>query len=141
MLESGDCLKKKEWQYIGAMSWIWVIIEIGAMTFKGLHYGKLNLDPEAPQLTLTHQERPLFSLPYQRINNSTVNKQDIIIETINDDLGNEDAMCEIRLHVEEPKEEKEDEGEQMEVEEEGSRPKDNLADQIYKHIVERAKIG
>lgn len=111
------------------------------MTFKGLNFGKLNLDPESPQLTLAHKDRPLFSLPYERINNSTFNKQDIIIETTNQDLGNEDAMCEIRLHIEEPKEDKEAEGEQMEVEGEPARTKENPAEQIYKHIVERAKIG
>jgi hypothetical protein len=115
--------------------------QIGAMTYRGLNYGKLELEGDAPLLTLTHQGRPLLSVPYQRINNSTVNKQDIIIETTVDDLGNDDIMCEIRLHVEEPREEKEVEGEAMEVEEEASLPKVNVAEKIYKHIVERAKIG
>ena len=108
------------------------------MTYRGLNYGKLELEGDAPLLTLTHQGRPLLSVPYQRINNSTVNKQDIIIETTVDDLGNDDIMCEIRLHVEEPREEKEVEGEAMEVEEEASLPKVNVAEKIYKHIVERA---
>lgn len=48
-------------------------------------------------------------------------------------------MCEIRFHVEEPKEEKEDGGE-MEVEGEETE-KESAAEKIYKQIVERAKIG
>ncbi len=79
------------------------------MSFKGLNYGQLDMNSEAT-LTLLQHERPLLSLNYDKINNSTINKNDIIIETIPEDLGNEDFMCEIRFHVEEPKEEKEVEG-------------------------------
>ena len=44
-----------------------------------------------------------MSLPYSSINNSTFNKHDLIIETTAENLGNDDCLCEIRFHVEEPK--------------------------------------
>jgi hypothetical protein len=78
------------------------------MSFKGLNYGQLSLSNEAI-LSLVHKDRPILTLNYDHINNSTVNKQDIIIETTSEDLGNEDLMCEIRFHVEEPRQDKEEE--------------------------------
>jgi len=50
---------------------------------------------------------PVLSINYSSINNSTINKQDIIVETAVEEVGNDDCMCEIRFHVEEPKEERE----------------------------------
>jgi hypothetical protein len=78
------------------------------MSYKGMNYGQLQLEGDSKKLIMTHRNHPLFSLNYEAINNSTINKNDIIIETTADDLGNEDCLCEIRLHVEEPKEEKEE---------------------------------
>lgn len=73
------------------------------MSFKGLNYGKLSFSEESPLMTLSHGHKPILNLNYERMNNSTINKNDIIIEHTAEDLGNEDIMCEIRLHVEEPK--------------------------------------
>lgn len=75
------------------------------MSFRGLNYGQLSTSSES-LLTLLHHNKPVLSLNYDHINNSTINKQDIIIETTTEDLGNEDLMCEIRFHVEEPRQEK-----------------------------------
>ena len=111
------------------------------MCYKGLNFGKLILEEQSPKLVLEYRQQPVFSLDYPTITNSTINKQDIIIETATDDLGNEDCLCEIRLHVEEPKEEREEPEDRMEDEEEETKPKDSTAEKIYKHIVERAKIG
>jgi structure-specific recognition protein 1 len=110
------------------------------MAFRGLNYGQLRLEEET-KLQLLHRNQPVFSLNYETISNSTINKHDIIIETTADDLGNDDCLCEIRLHVEEPKEEREEaEGQRMEEEEE-PKAEESAVEKIYKHIVERAKIG
>lgn len=69
-------------------------------------------DPSKLTLSSRHNH-PLLSLDYASITNSTINKQDIIIETAADQLSNDDCLCEIRLHVEEGREE---EGERMEEE-------------------------
>ena len=69
------------------------------MSYKGMNYGQLQLEGDSKKLIVTHRNHPLFSLNYEAINNSTINKNDIIIETTADDLGNEDCLCEIRLHV------------------------------------------
>jgi hypothetical protein len=77
-------------------------------------------------------EQPVLSINYSSINNSTINKQDIIVETAVEEVGNDDCMCEIRFHVEEPKEEREED--QMEVEGE-EREQQGAAEAIYKQIV------
>lgn len=63
------------------------------MSFKGLNYGELELDPEATTLLLRQQHHPLLKINYKSINNSIINKQDITIETNNEDLGQDDCMC------------------------------------------------
>lgn len=58
------------------------------MSFKGLNYGQLQLEGDSNKLVMTHRQHQLFALNYDSINNSTINKNDIIIETTADDLGN-----------------------------------------------------
>ena len=54
------------------------------MSFKGLNYGQLDLEGNPEKLTLVHRNHPILSLDYATITNSTINKHDIIIETVND---------------------------------------------------------
>jgi hypothetical protein len=84
------------------------------MSFKGVNYGRISKDTSTLALVSMAGEHPILAINYASINNSTINKQDIIVETASDEVGNDDCMCEIRFHVEEPKEEREDS--QMEVE-------------------------
>lgn len=110
------------------------------MSFKGVNYGRISKDTSTLALVSMTGEHPVLSINYSTINNSTINKQDIIVETASDEVGNDDCMCEIRFHVEEPKEEREEN--EMEAEgEEREREKQSTAEAIYKQIVERAKIG
>lgn len=95
------------------------------MSFKGVNYGRISKDTSTLALVSMSGEHPILSINYSSINNSTINKQDIIVETASDEVGNEDCMCEIRFHVEEPKEEK-DEG-QMDVEGEEKEEKQSAA--------------
>ena len=104
------------------------------MSYRGVNYGTMSKDEEGITL-VSSQQRPILSLNYRDINNSTINKNDVIVEMANE-VGNEDCLCEIRFHVEEPKEEREEE-----MEEEGQPEKESTAQTIYKHIVERAKIS
>lgn len=106
------------------------------MSYRGTNYGRF--DKEQSSLTLvTMSGSPILSIDYETINNSTINKNDIIVETAVEEVGNDDCICEIRFHVEEPKEEKDDD--KMEVE--GEENKQSTAESIYRNIVERAKIG
>ena len=84
------------------------------MSYKGVNYGTINKDEDGITLMSTSQ-RPILSLDYRNINNSTINKNDVIVEMANE-VGTEDCLCEIRSHVEEPKEEKEEREEGMEDE-------------------------
>ena len=77
------------------------------MAYRGVNYGKL--DTESSRLRLTTQAgASVLSLDYNTINNSTINKNDVVVETATDDLGNEDFMCEIRFYVEDQRDEKEE---------------------------------
>lgn len=78
------------------------------MSFKGVNYGRISKDTSTLALVSMTGEQPILSINYSTINNSTINKQDIIVETASDEVGNDDCMCEIRFHVEEPKEEREE---------------------------------
>jgi len=49
------------------------------MSYKGMNYGQLQLEGDSKKLIMTHRQHPLFSLSYEGINNSTINKNDIII--------------------------------------------------------------
>lgn len=72
------------------------------MSYKGINYGRIL--QESPVLALTTMSnQPIFSINYEHINNSTINKNDIIVETGAEEVGNDDCICEIRFHVEEPK--------------------------------------
>ena len=82
------------------------------MSFRGVNYGKISQDQSTLSLVTMTNEHPILSINYSTINNSTINKNDIIVETAMDEVGNDDCMCEIRFHVEEPREEHE--GEEME---------------------------
>jgi hypothetical protein len=76
------------------------------MSFKGTNYGKIDLDQPTLALVTINGNHPILSVNYDGINNSTINKNDIIVETATDEVGNDDCMCEIRFHVEEPREDK-----------------------------------
>jgi len=54
------------------------------MSFKGFNYGQLHLDQDPSKLILSSRHHPIFALDYSSISNSTINKQDIIIETAAD---------------------------------------------------------
>lgn len=112
---------------------------ISGMSYKGINYGRIG--EEHPNLTLLSMggSHPILSLNYASINNSTINKNDIIVETAADEVGNDDCMCEIRFHVEEPKEERDGQEDQLNQVEEGER--ETTAERIYKQIVRKAKIG
>jgi len=86
---------------------ILIIINSRAMSFKGVNYGFISKDTSSLTLVSIGGEHPVLSINYASINNSTINKQDIIVETAAEEVGNDDCMCEIRFHVEEPKEERE----------------------------------
>ena len=73
------------------------------MTYKGLNWGTLNIHDDHLLLNSAGTGHPIFNLDFKNITNSTVNKNDITIETAADDLDNDDCMCEIRFYVEEPK--------------------------------------
>ncbi len=75
-------------------------------SLKGSTWGKTELVGNNLTFT-TLQGQENFKLPYDQISNATVNKNDIILETITDDIGNEDHLCEIRFHVEEQKDKNE----------------------------------
>lgn len=82
------------------------------MSFKGINYGRIPEDH--PSLALVSVGgHSILSINYEGINNSTINKNDIIIETATEEVGNDDCMCEIRFHVEEPKEDKDEDEDGM----------------------------
>lgn len=58
------------------------------MSFRGTNYGTLTLGAESLQMASKHHSAPIFSIPYNSINNSTMNKNDIIIETASEEVGN-----------------------------------------------------
>jgi len=111
------------------------------MSFKGTNYGRIDKDQSTLALVTMSGNHPILSVNYDAINNSTINKNDIIVETATDEVGNDDCMCEIRFHVEEPREEKEEDDNKMDVEGEEQEDKQSTAEIIFKQIVERAKIG
>ncbi len=93
------------------------------MSFKGVNYGRISKDTSTLALVSMTGDHPVLAINYAAINNSTINKQDIIVETAVDEVGNDDCMCEIRFHVEEPKEEREpmdEEGDEKEEEKQGA---------------------
>ncbi len=96
------------------------------MSFKGINYGKIGDDQSTLTLHTMTGKTPILSIRYDAINNSTINKNDIIVETASDQVGNDDCMCEIRFHIEEPKEEKE-ENKEMENEDEEHKEKQTTA--------------
>lgn len=79
------------------------------MSFKGVNYGKLDIEGDALRLTSMNGAQSIFNISYASINNSVMNKNDIIIETASEEVGNDDCICEIRFHVEDPKHESEEE--------------------------------
>ncbi len=50
------------------------------MSYKGVNYGKVDLEGSALTLTTMAGTSSIFSINYSAINNSTMNKNDIIIE-------------------------------------------------------------
>jgi hypothetical protein len=58
----------------------------------------------------------IFGLSFDDMKNVSVNKNDIIIETGLDEVGNDDCMCEIRFYVDEQQEENEQQEEENEEE-------------------------
>lgn len=77
-------------------------------SYKGQTWGKL--DVSETTLKMTTMEEPvknIFSLDFESINNATVNKSDIVIESGAQIQDDEDCLCEVRFHVYMPKEENE----------------------------------
>ena len=56
------------------------------MSYRGVNYGTVSRDEEGITL-VSAQQRPIFSLNYADINNSTINKNDVIVEMANE-VGN-----------------------------------------------------
>ena len=56
-------------------------------TLKGLNWGQVTLDENC--LSVDNKGKNLFKVPFKKILNSTVSKNDIIIELNTDDLNNE----------------------------------------------------
>jgi structure-specific recognition protein 1 len=119
-------------------------------SYRGTTWGKIEIEETALRLkTLDETPKSILGIEFQSINNATVNKNDIIIESGAEIENDEDCMCEIRFHVEVPKEENDMEDEvensnaQKEDEEgdEDRKQKVSLAQNIYNTILERAKIG
>jgi hypothetical protein len=54
-------------------------IKLGAMSFRGLNYGQLDIEEDPNKMTLVNRGHPILSLDYASITNSTINKHDIII--------------------------------------------------------------
>ena len=52
------------------------------MSYKGVNYGTISKDEEGITL-VSSQQRPIISLNYKDINNSTINKNDVIVEMAN----------------------------------------------------------
>lgn len=82
------------------------------MSYKGVNYGKI-LEDHSSLTLVSINANPILSINYDKINNSTINKSDIIVETAAEEVGNDDCMCEIRFYVDEPKEEKEENENEM----------------------------
>jgi len=73
------------------------------MSYKGINYGMIDQESSSLSLISIAGGHPILSINFDKINNSTINKNDIIVETATEEVGNDDCMCEIRFHVEEPK--------------------------------------
>lgn len=56
----------------------------GGMSFKGVNYGRISKDTSTLALVSMTGDHPILSINYSAINNSTINKQDIIVETAAD---------------------------------------------------------
>jgi hypothetical protein len=97
------------------------------MSFKGTNFGRIDKDQSTLALVTMNGNHPILSVNYDAINNSTINKNDIIVETATDEVGNDDCMCEIRFHVEEPREEKDEDEDKMDVEGEEKEDKQSTA--------------
>lgn len=54
------------------------------MSFKGTNYGKIDIDQPTLALVTMNGNHPILSVNYDSINNSTINKNDIIVETATD---------------------------------------------------------
>lgn len=69
-------------------------------SYKGHTWGKVDIEETALRLrTVDESSKSILGIEFQAINNATVNKNDIIIETGAEIQEDEDCMCEIRLHV------------------------------------------
>lgn len=122
-------------------------------SYKGRTWGKIDLSETTLRLTtLDDPPKNIFGFEFDSINNATVNKSDIVIESGAQIEDNEDCLCEIRFHVDTPKEENdmEDESEEKsgaandkDQEENEERKKENItfSQNLYKKIIEKAKIG
>jgi hypothetical protein len=58
------------------------------MSFKGINYGRIAEDSSQFKLVTMAGDHPILSINYTTINNSTINKNDIIVETASDEVGN-----------------------------------------------------
>lgn len=100
-LESIKSSAKRSWFVFWLNRLIWTnYIGDGAynnhltrMSFRGTNYGSLTLGTDSLQMASKQHNAPIFTIPYNSINNSTMNKNDIIIETASEEVGNEDCIC------------------------------------------------
>ena len=52
------------------------------MSYRGTNWGKVDFSESAMKFTTADENpKPIFGIEYQSINNATINKNDIIIET------------------------------------------------------------
>ncbi|EGR30466.1 structure-specific recognition, putative [Ichthyophthirius multifiliis] len=105
---------------------------------KGINWCNLQFDED--NMVLNYKQKRLCKLPLNKIQNSTVNKNDIVIDLNTLDIKeDEDVLCEMRLYVpfQQENQSKEQENEQNEAENQ----KASRADQLNSEIISKAKIG
>lgn len=76
-----------------------------ATSYKGHTWGKVDFSETALKMcTMDENPKSIFNVEFESINNATINKNDIILETGAKIQDEQDCMCEIRFYVDLPKE-------------------------------------
>lgn len=121
---------------------------------RGTHWGKLDL--EENNVKFSDSEKQIFKIPFSKIQNSMINKQDITLELNTDDLAeNEDMLSEIRFYLPPKQQEKKSDEEEEENEEQASKSQNEdqpenqeeeddtqaYIKKLHQDIIQRAQIG
>ena len=74
-------------------------------SYKGHTWGKIDLSEKTLRLcTMDETPKIIFGFEFESINNAIINKSDIVIESGAQIQDDEDCLCEVRFHVDLPKE-------------------------------------